>query len=432
MFHPKMLTHILSITLAAITLSITPHVLSAPTAESFRLPSTPGGLDPLQCWYALGNTPDGSIYIAASDHKTNSALFEKRAGDQAFRYVGDAQQASMQANNWAAGETLEKFHVRPTYLDGDIYLGGLNYSYYNKGYTKKRGFHWYRYRPSTGQFTDLSANTPDGTASPFQLEYLIADPRHHRLYGAAVPKGHLVRFDPHTQTTYDLGRPPELTKNYLPSDSFMWVNSRGRVYFAMEGRGGWFKRIHYFDPDSNTFGTMDDWKLQGPPPRKKGKQKQQVKGGLKSAPIGRIPKVGQCEPSGKRCYMSDNNGRIYRWRETDNTEQWTYLGQVRFPAPHEKQRLATRTFQLSADEKSIYMVNERYLGAPDILLHRFDITAGRSEVIAPLSQLAPEAVGEGRELHCGHNAWDAEGRFYIASFGMSGKGGNVVVTAIKP
>lgn len=98
-FHPRILKHILRSALAAMILCLSPQALSAPTAESFRLPSTPGGLDPLQCWYALGSTPDGSIYIAASDHKTNSALFEKRTDDQVFRYVGDAQQASIQVDN---------------------------------------------------------------------------------------------------------------------------------------------------------------------------------------------------------------------------------------------------------------------------------------------------------------------------------------------
>lgn len=416
----------------ALSLCIALHAQATPTAESFRLPSTPDGLNPSQCWYALGSSPEGAIYIGASDHQTNSALFEKRPGDATFRYVGDAKQASLAANNWLEGETLEKFHVRPTYLDGHIYLGGLNYSYYNKGYRKKRGFHWYRYQPSTGVFEDLSAGAPNGVASPFQLEYLVADPRNHQLYGAAVPKGHLVRFDPKAQTSEDLGRPPALKKKYLPSDSFMWVNSRGRVYFAMEGRDEWFEQIHYYDATQQQYGSMEGWTLAGPAPAKKRNARKKGQNGLKPAPLGRIPKVGQCNSTGTRCYMSDNNGRIYRWGETAAGEEWSYLGQVRFPAPHAQQTLATRTFQLSPDERYIYMVNERYLEAPDVYLHRFDISQGRSEVIAPLAQLAPEAVGEGLELHCGHDAWDNQGRFYIASFGMSGKGGNVIVTAIKP
>jgi len=407
-------------------------------AHSYRLPDV-GELSPTQCWYSLGSGSDGSVYIGASDHVSNAALFRLPPGGEQFVAVGDARSASLAADNWRDGETAEKFHVRPTELDGRIYLGGLDYSFYNAGYARERGFHWYAFDPADASFTDLSASEPDGVASPLQLESLAADHARGLLYGAGVPRGHLLRYDPASGRSSDLGRPAALEDEFVEFDSFIWLGGDGRVYFAIEGSGELSEHVHYYDPQSKTFGQRRDWRFADPGPqaRKPAAEasEEDKRRNIKAPRAARIPKIGQClaDGSGRRCYMADNNGRIYRFSEPAGGEaQWEYLGSVRFPAPHDETLLVTRTFQLSPDERHIYLVNDRYRGAPGVLLHRFDIASGDSRVLADLADLDPASDYRDFNLHCGHDAWDAEGRFYVGSFGLSGEGGNVVVTRIDP
>jgi hypothetical protein len=75
------------------------------------------------------------------DHVSNSALYRLRAGNQAFTYVGDARSASEAAGNWRAGETAEKFHTRPTWHLGKVYIATMDYSRLDGGYLERRGFH---------------------------------------------------------------------------------------------------------------------------------------------------------------------------------------------------------------------------------------------------------------------------------------------------
>ena len=409
-------------------------------AQSYRLPDS-NGLSPSQCWYGLGSGADGSIYIGASDHLSNAALFRLAPGAERFVAVGDARSASQAADNWREGETVEKFHVRPTELGGRIYLGGLDYSFYNAGYARERGFHWYAYDPAEDSFTDLSAAEPDGIASPLQLESLAADRANGLLYGAGVPRGHLLRYEPASGRSSDLGRPAALEEEFVEFDSFIWLGGDGRVYFAIEGRGELFDHVHYYDPKTQSFGERRDWRFEGPGPEARDPKRaaeaseEDRRRNIKAPRAARIPKLGQCvaDAAGRRCYMADNNARIYRFSEPAGGEpRWDYLGSLRFPAPHEAALLVTRSFQLSPDERHIYLVNDRYRGAPGVLLHRFDIASGESRVLADLAELDPASDYRDFNLHCGHDAWDAEGRFYIGSFGLSGEGGNVVVTRIDP
>jgi hypothetical protein len=53
---------------------ITSPLLSQDFIESFELFDTPNCLSPIYCWHGLGISPDGIVYIAASDHVFNSAL----------------------------------------------------------------------------------------------------------------------------------------------------------------------------------------------------------------------------------------------------------------------------------------------------------------------------------------------------------------------
>ena len=60
----------------------------------WTLPDTPNGLRSTQSWHATASSPNGDIYVAGMDHKTNAALYrlDRRTGD--LRLVGDARSAS--------------------------------------------------------------------------------------------------------------------------------------------------------------------------------------------------------------------------------------------------------------------------------------------------------------------------------------------------
>jgi hypothetical protein len=124
--------------------------------KSWILPSTENGLEPTQCWFSIACAPDGGMYIGASDHKTNSALYRIDTKTEELICVGDAKSASEAVNNWLPTETAEKFHVRPIYYKGRIYVATTDYSYLDEGYLKKRGFHWYAYDIDSKKFIDLS------------------------------------------------------------------------------------------------------------------------------------------------------------------------------------------------------------------------------------------------------------------------------------
>ena len=71
---------------------------------------------------------EGDIFITGCDHKTNSALYRLSQKDQELHYVGDARTASEAAENWMPGETAEKFHVRPIFLRGRLYLATADFT----------------------------------------------------------------------------------------------------------------------------------------------------------------------------------------------------------------------------------------------------------------------------------------------------------------
>jgi len=126
----------------------------------WTLPDTPNGLRPTQSWHATGSSPDGDIYIAGMDHVTNAALYrlEWRVGK--LQLVGDARSASEAAKNWMPGETAQKFHTRPLWHRGEIFVATMDRSTLDDGYLTRRGFHWYAYDPASNNFTDLSASEP--------------------------------------------------------------------------------------------------------------------------------------------------------------------------------------------------------------------------------------------------------------------------------
>lgn len=101
------------------------------------LPNGPDGLRPTQSWHASGSTPAGDIFVAGMDHATNSALYRIDASGRLTR-VGDARSASARAGNLQPGETFEKFHTRPTWFKGKVYVATMDYSKIDAGYLKER------------------------------------------------------------------------------------------------------------------------------------------------------------------------------------------------------------------------------------------------------------------------------------------------------
>jgi hypothetical protein len=126
----------------------------------WTLPDTPNGLRPSQSWHATASSPGGDVYVAGMDHRTNAALYRLDWRKGELRLVGDARSASEAVGNWKPGETAQKFHTRPLWHRGKIYVATMNRSTLDDGYLSERGFHWYAYDPVEDKFSDLSVSEP--------------------------------------------------------------------------------------------------------------------------------------------------------------------------------------------------------------------------------------------------------------------------------
>jgi hypothetical protein len=370
----------------------------------WQLPDTPNGLKPTQSWHAIGSSPDGNIYIGGMDHVTNSALYRLDPLKGTIRYVGDARTASEAANNWAPGETAQKFHTRPLWYRGKVYVATMDRSELNDEYLSRRGFHWYAYDPVQDTFIDLSAAEPGGTATEHgSLVTITVDPKLNVLYGASVPTADIFRYDIAEGRTKNLGRPTAYDKKYLYSGRVMWVDSRSRLYFAA-GRGGShnpsiYSHIYYYDPLTG-FGERQDWALQEP----------------------RAIELGQCRPNGKQCFFSDDHGHIYRF--DDQGPSWSYLGQAQTDPD------LIWLFHVSADGRKAYLVTSRGKNSPpQHFVYEFDLNTGTTRRLCSLADLDPKLATF--TDHTGYNAWDTEGRFYFASF-TPWSTENVMVTRLDP
>ncbi|HEY5550562.1 MAG TPA: hypothetical protein VIK52_01640 [Opitutaceae bacterium] len=374
---------------------VTTFAAAAPSLEeavrTWTIPDSPNGLHSTQNWHALGRIDGGDIIVAGMDHATNSALFRLAVGSDILEFIGDARSASEAANNWQPGETAQKFHTRPTALrNGMTYVATLDHSAIDDGYLKRRGFHWYGIATGgRGPLIDLSADAPGGTAIEHGgLATLAADPERGLLWGATIPDARLIRYEPESNTTTDLGRPPAFGPGYSYTGRVIWVAPDGKVYFT-GGNPAWgqkeppeiFAHVHFFDPAAGEFGERRDWKLVEP----------------------RAIEMGQWNSDRTRCYFADDLGRVYRF----NVEgpSWEQLGAL----AHDGRWVWV--MHLSADGRSIYFVNS---GAPRDALFEFDIATGSTRHLAFLDDLHPNL--KGRTRHTGHDTWDGEGRFYFTSF----------------
>lgn len=369
----------------------------------WSMPDAPDGTVPKQSWSGPGPGPNGEIYVAGMDHVANSILYRlgtfgagtSQPADTLW-YAGDARAASAAAGNLETDEPIEKFHTQPTLLNSRVYVGNLNYSTLDDGYLDVRGFHWYAYDRPTKQFLDLTAGKPGGVAIPHGgLVGMVADAANNRLYGAVAPTGELVRYAIGTGVTTNLGRPPAIVRPYMYPGRAMWVSSRGRVYFTAgnpntgPSAGGPYKpavfnHVRYWDPKTG-FGEEKSWLLTDT----------------------RAIDFGQCfpKPAPRTCYLMDNVGHIYRYRETATNANWVKLGgigQVR-----DELYGMTWVFQVSPDQRKAYVVSRR--GA----FVEFDLIARKATLRGNLWTLEPSLAG--LDFY-GNSTWDRFGRFYFSAF----------------
>lgn len=355
----------------------------------WTLPNTPNGLEPTQSWHATGSSPDGDIYVAGMDHVTNAALYrlDWRAGKLGF--VGDARSASEAAKNWMPGETAQKFHTRPLWHRGKIYVATMDRSTLDDAYLTRRGFHWYAYDPSLGSFTDLSASEPGGSAVAHgNVVTLASDPVRNLIYAAAVPTGEIYRYDVERGRTDNLGRPASYDQPYVYTGRVMWVDSRGRLYFTASNSNSpsVHGHVHYYDPETG-FGERKDWSLQE----------------------GQALELGQCLGNGKQCIFSDDKGHVYRF--DDDGPSWSYLGQIETG----QQGVYVWLFDVTADMSKVYTATSTVRRASDpTSLYEFDLKTGKTERLCALAELDPAL--RDLPIHTGYDAWDPDGRFYFASF----------------
>ena len=371
----------------------------------WTLPNTPNGLTPVQSWSGAGSTPNGEIFVAGQDHKTNSALYRLR--HQVLRYVGDARSASEAANNWEPGEVAEKFHTHPTWVDDRVYVATHSHSTMEE-YLTRRGFHWYAYDIKDRNFSDLSASQPAGVGAKGGLITIAPDASRNLIYGAINPTGDILRHHIDSGRNERIGRPDYQRPDVYPG-RFMWVDSRGRLYFsAGNDEVPWygapydpaiFNHIRYYDP-AQGFGEMPNWTLHNQ----------------------RAIDAGKCFPEERVCYLMDNTGHIYKFAEAGPT--WQYLGGIGQDSPIQANWNYVWVFHVTSDKKKAYMVT--ILGH----FYEFDLGSGHATFLADLKKMEPELAT--KDFLYGHDAWDGKGRFFFSAFNDLPRPVNTVLVAIDP
>lgn len=359
---------------------------------SWVVPPTPNGLTPNQSWLSIGSSPDGQIYITGSDHKTNAALFRLSRKDDQLAYAGDARAASEAAANWLPSETAQKFHVRPLYYRGRLYLATADFTDENDGFLKHRGFHWYAYDASADRFSDLSATEPGGVGGEHaSIVAMAIDEDRGLIYGHDTPRGSLYCYNIATGKTANLGKPPCVPDGCHMPGRYLWINHAGRVYFTISACG----HVLFYDPKTG-FGERKEWRIAAEDHR------------------AMVFRTGTLSLDHERVYVADAGGRIYRYDKQDDS--FELLGKAASDgADYEcKGSLKMRAFNLAADEKKIYFIND---DAKVSAFWEWDIASHGAKRLCDLSTLDDRIGADRFTVHGGNDSWDDDGYLYFCSFG---------------
>ena len=382
------------------------------------LPATPNGLRPLISYSGAGSAPGGTIYVGGMDHVSNSALYRlPGAGSTSalpaptLSYLGDARAASEAAGNYLTGEGIEKFHTRPTWYGGRVFVANLNDSTQSAAYLNKRGFHWYAFDESAGKFEDMSASEPGGVGAPHGgIVSIVVDAGRGVIYGSELPTGNLYAYDIARRTTQLLGR-PAYGRPYVYANRAMWLDRRGRVYLTAGNEGSdhgapyartIFNHVHYYDPDTGQFGQRTGWKLQSQ----------------------HAIDAAQCFQTPRVCYLADNLGTVYRFMDPDPATgkmSWKRIGGVG------QTTVATYgnnwVFHVDAKQTRSYLLTRRGK------LFEMDLNSGA--ILRKIDFYVAEP-GFKTWYAYGHDAWDAHGRFYFTAFKSLSTSTGVRLVAMDP
>jgi hypothetical protein len=373
----------------------------------WTLPNTTNGLDPKQSWSGAMVAPDGSVYIAGMDHTSNAALY--RMKNNVLQYVGDAKSASQAQNNWRADDAVEKFHTRPYWFGGKVYVATMNQSDLSDAYlTTPTGIRIYSFDPATNTFSDLSATKPDGEEAKGSIVSFTGDTSRGVLYGNMPPTGDIYRYTPSSKLFEKLGRPSAFSIPYVYPSRFMWVGSDGTLYFSAGSKPSGsitydpnvFSYVYAYNPTTNSF-TKKNWQLNE-----------------------RAIDFGQCHNG--TCYLMDNGGSIYRY--TDSGPSFSFLGRATSSVDV---RSAHHTWVFSVDFSTL----KAYVVTRFGVLYEFDLQSRVSTKIANL----PDIESVLADIHnqpvfntYGYDAMGADGTFYFAAFGPDASTDNVVLVGINP
>jgi hypothetical protein len=269
----------------------------------------------------------------------------------------------------------------------------MNYSNLDAGYGNLRGFHWYGFDRARQTLLDLTAGQPGGVAVPHGgLPGMVLDRARGRIYGAVTPTGELVRLTIATGVTTRLGR-TAYGRPFVYPGRTLWTSSGGRVYFTAGNprrgpRSGGpydpaiFNHVHYWDPRAG-FGEERTWLLHDT----------------------RAIDYARCFDGATRtCFLMDNVGHVYRYRETVGGANWAPLGDLG-QRGDELFGLAW-VFQVRDDQRKAYIIARR--GA----FFEFDLATGAATLRGNV--WAAEPALRGLDFY-GDSAWDLLGRFYFAA-----------------
>ena len=186
----------------------------------------------------MGQSEDGTIYIAVSNHdedEGNVAVFALDPVSKRMRFVNDLRTVSTIAGNWMEGESQYKVHTfLRQHADGLLYFATMPAS----DPSGRRGAHLYTLDPATDVITDISASAPqtlradgttaDGTGVAAEAQGIKGIGLHPDvpgvLYGMTHDKGHLFRLMLDTGEMETIGRSARVSYVFH-------VDSAGDVYY---------------------------------------------------------------------------------------------------------------------------------------------------------------------------------------------------------